>query len=657
MTTAVRFLTVLMTTVSLIGSPVLANPEGETGGTSASADVPANLQTSPHTFTSPPSPEVVPPSERAVLPGDEAKVRPPETPEGSPESSGSTASGKRSPTGQPDTSGGNRSGEGDNDRATLPSGRPMTSGIVATTPDAVLPPVVLPEPRITRLKQFAIPFQTTFTGQPMTSPSVVQLIGSSDRGQTWYIIGSATPAQKQFLFRSSGDQEYWFRIRSLNAYMMPLEQEGTQPQMRVIVDSVSPELALIAQAWRRSGDESPQTLVRWRVQDPHFDPKGFRLLVWNVTDSSWKEVTFPESCWDGASPIWDGEVVCPYPPDATTTFRAEATDLAGNFISRQTGVTPSTGSTTDGSPGVTDLDPSLLYPSEQAAAEAERRRRLPGTSTVNSGGWRGTLQTGPGAESRISGEELLASEKSDDGLVSMELLPPYGSKAPSAPGRFRGLPDGVWPQMSNARDFEIGYDVSDVGPSGVARVELWGTRDGGKVWKKFGDDPDRMSPVSVMLEQEGWYGFIVTVRSGAGVGTRPPESGDMAQVWIGVDRTPPYGRFLDLKYEDGKLIARYEIEEVWLAGKPIRFFYATSATGPWTPIGTDNLDATGLFVWTLDPSIPSRFYLRMEMRDRAGNTGSCDWSEEIIADRERPAARIRQVRPLNQVHVPDTPDP
>lgn len=643
MNTMVRFLITLSLLVPLTATPAVATPnakEEENGTPSTTEKVSTD------------SPNALPPSERAVLPQDKAK-RPLETPPANP------------PTGTPteieisSTKADSTEGSTEKDaRATLPTNRDASTESVATTPDALLPPLVLPAPKLTRLKQFAIPFQVNRSVQPIHSPRIVQLIGSADRGSTWYIIGSATPDQKQFLFQSNGDQEYWFRVRSLNMYGIPLEPEGTQPQMRVIVDTVSPELALIAQPYQRSETAPQQTLIRWRVQDPHFDPKKFRLLVWNVSDASWKEVTFPESCWDGAAPIWDGEVVCPNPPESTTTFRAEAYDLAGNFISRQTGVSPSTGSTSDGSPGsVADLDPSLLYPSERASAEAAKRQREPGTSTVNSGDWRGTLQTGPDAKNRISGEELLASEKSDDGLVSMELLPPYGSKTPSAPGRFRGLPDGVWPQMSNARDFEIGYDVSDVGPSGVASVELWGTRDGGKVWKKFGSDPDRTSPVSVLLDQEGWYGFIVTVRSGAGVGTRSPESGDKAQVWIGVDRTPPYGRFLDVQYEDGKLVARYEIEEVWLNEKPIRFYYATSVAGPWTPIGTDNLDATGLFVWTIDPSIPSQFYLRMEMRDRAGNTGSCDWSEVIIADRRRPEAKIRQVRPLNQVSVPEKPTP
>lgn len=517
----------------------------------------------------------------------------------------------------------------------------------------------LPPAKLTKLRRFTVPFQVPNlnSANPTLVPQLVQLLGSVDSGRTWYIVGMAYPQQKQFVFQTSGDQEYWFRVRTLNAYGMSLEAESRVPQLRVTVDTTAPELSLVAQAYQRPDVTEPQTLVRWRVQDAHFSPEKFRLLVWNVTDSSWKEVSFPNSCWDGADPIWDGEVVCPYPPAETTVFRAEAFDLAGNFISKQTGVTESAGTVSDGSdPTAAPKDP--FYPSEVAAAEAEQKRRQPGTSTVNSGGWRGTVQTGPMAQNgKITGEDTMASDKSEDGLVSIDLLPAYNGRTPADLGRFRGLPEGVWPQMSNSRYFEIDYDVSAVGPSGVAKVELWGTRDGGKTWRRFSEDADRVSPISVTLSEEGWYGFIVTVQSGAGVGGTPPESGDKAQVWIGVDRTPPYGRFLEVKYEAGKLVAKYEIEEVWLAERPIRFYYAAQQDGPWTPIGTENLDATGTFIWTLDPSIPARFYLRMEMRDRAGNIGRCDYSEQLIADRVQPSVTIRRVSPVTQVQTPASPNP
>ena len=58
-----------------------------------------------------------------------------------------------------------------------------------------------------------------------------------------------------------------------------------------------------------------------------------------------------------------------------------------------------------------------------------------------------------------------------------------------------GLPPGERPRMVNSRTFELEYDVDSVGPSGIGRVELWGTRDGGQTWRRFTVDSDKRSPL------------------------------------------------------------------------------------------------------------------------------------------------------------------
>ncbi len=57
------------------------------------------------------------------------------------------------------------------------------------------------------------------------------------------------------------------------------------------------------------------------------------------------------------------------------------------------------------------------------------------------------------------------------------------------------LPPGERPLMVNSRSFDLEYDVEGVGPSGIARVELWGTRDGGRSWSSYGIDNDNRSPI------------------------------------------------------------------------------------------------------------------------------------------------------------------
>src|SRR5690606_27754545 len=73
------------------------------------------------------------------------------------------------------------------------------------------------------------------------------------------------------------------------------------------------------------------------------------------------------------------------------------------------------------------------------------------------------------------------------------------------------LPPGVKPEMTNAKRFNLDYDVTSVGPNGLADVELWATTDGGRRWDRWGKDPDRTSPFDVKVERDGVYGFRVVV--------------------------------------------------------------------------------------------------------------------------------------------------
>src|SRR5690606_23999333 len=81
--------------------------------------------------------------------------------------------------------------------------------------------------------------------------------------------------------------------------------------------------------------------------------------------------------------------------------------------------------------------------------------------------------------------------------------------------------------------------IESVGSAGVARVELFGTRDGGATWTSLGTDPDNRSPLLVTVNGEGLYGFQVVVESASGLAGSPPRAGDRPELWIGVDLTKP----------------------------------------------------------------------------------------------------------------------
>ncbi|NUQ62364.1 MAG: hypothetical protein HUU20_07740, partial [Pirellulales bacterium] len=239
--------------------------------------------------------------------------------------------------------------------------------------------------------------------------------------------------------------------------------------------------------------------------------------------------------------------------------------------------------------------------------------------------------------------------------VAIQINPAIGNQF-SLPGSSAGDPAGPalgngQPRMVNTTMFELEYTFDSVGPSGVARVELWGTRDGGQTWSSFGTDDDKQSPMVVRVPGEGVYGFRVAVQSGVGLGGELPAAGTAPDLWIGVDLTKPDARLLSSKQstgeEAGKLIIAWEARDRMLAAQPISLFYAKTPGGPWTPIAA-NLENTGQYVWSVPGDVPDAFYLRIEVRDDAGNLGISESPEPVHLDRQRPNVRIQGVRPVQR---------
>jgi hypothetical protein len=241
------------------------------------------------------------------------------------------------------------------------------------------------------------------------------------------------------------------------------------------------------------------------------------------------------------------------------------------------------------------------------------------------------------------------------GSVAIAINPAVGSKYPDSDDRhgasvvIPGLPPGERPRMVNSRLFELEYDIDAVGPSGVARVELWGTRDGGKTWRSFAVNNNKRSPLLVSVDEEGIYGFRVVVTNGSGLGGTPPKSGDLPDLWIGVDLTKPTARIVSAQQgvdaEARHLVISYRADDKMLAARPISLSYAQSHAGPWITIAS-GLENTGRYAWPVDARTPSQFFLRLEVRDEAGNVGVHEMSEPITIDQSRPTIHVRDVHPV-----------
>jgi hypothetical protein len=185
-----------------------------------------------------------------------------------------------------------------------------------------------------------------------------------------------------------------------------------------------------------------------------------------------------------------------------------------------------------------------------------------------------------------------------------------------------GIPTGEVARLTREKRFRLSYEVESAGPRGVAKVQLWMTDDAGQTWRLWGEDPDCKSPIAVQVPDEGVYGFRLVITAMNGLAGDIPKAGDLADMWVEVDQTAPKGDLLSAPYgEDvtqGTLVIRWQASDRNLGRRPITLHISESPSGPWNVLSA-GLPNTGQYDWQIVPSLPKRVYLRLEVKDRAGN--------------------------------------
>jgi hypothetical protein len=256
---------------------------------------------------------------------------------------------------------------------------------------------------------------------------------------------------------------------------------------------------------------------------------------------------------------------------------------------------------------------------------------------------------------------LRARDRADNWNESKAIVTPAGSggtlpnyqdrpvSADTAPAR----PPEAAVRLVNSKRISLNYEIKDKGPSGVSAVELWYTQDlAGRNWQKYREETDNPKPPFVVeITGEGLYGFTLVVRSGVGLGDRPPQVGDAPQVWVEVDLTKPVVRVGSIDVgrgpDTGRLTINWTATDKNLARQPITLSYAEQAAGPWKTIAA-TLENTGRYVWQMPADVPYRFLARVEAIDRAGNVGVDETPKPVIVDLSQPKGVIINVEPVTK---------
>ncbi len=540
------------------------------------------------------------------------------------------------------------------------------------------------QPIATRQEVFQIPFRIGTTSDPKQKPVEVQLFVTADRGFTWHPYDQIPPDRTSFNFRAEQDGEYWFFVRTRDAGGSLRPAGPERPELRVLVDTQSPQLNVTAQR-----GNSGEILAKVEVVDYFIDANSLTVQYRLLNEYEWQAVAVA----DALVPDEHGKSVVHLRwlprQQGEIEIRTEVVDRAGNPAVSQIRTTDAvavmpnapvmgehpTGpassvpvSPFDMGRGTVPTDanrypvpglPAGQYPMptadqgtvpwpganapplEQAIA-AGRVRRLPEVHPFDGRDTNFAIPGGPDsaglANDRGSRGSIYSPPLED--IVSRPAVPPVQATAQRAPDQAA--------QMVNSRRFDLEYDVESVGPWGIRKVELWGTQDGGRTWQVYGVDDDNRSPITARVQDEGTYGFRILVQSGRGVIAPTPIAGDQPEVWVGVDLTPPSGSFIDIQQgpEEGstELKIRWQADDARLASRPVTLKFAETPAGPWFPIA-GSLPNSGLYTWHLDNRVPEAIYLRLEIRDEAGNQHVHTTPQAVRLNRLTPRGRIKDVRP------------
>jgi hypothetical protein len=240
----------------------------------------------------------------------------------------------------------------------------------------------------------------------------------------------------------------------------------------------------------------------------------------------------------------------------------------------------------------------------------------------------------PNAERHLSGPASDAEPL--EGNTDSASLPPTNAYA--NPGR-----SDVEAKLVGSRTFALEYDLEDAGRWGVSKVELWGTRDSGQSWRLYTQDDDQRSPLVVTVDEEGLYGFRIVVDSANSSAVARPQPGDTPELWVAVDLQQPVAELTAIERGTGnaedQLILHWRAEDDNLGPRPVAVYYSSRLNGPWSAVAT-NLENTGHYAWRIERHVPERFYLRLEVRDAAGNLAAFRTREPIEFAAAAPSARL-----------------
>jgi hypothetical protein len=216
-------------------------------------------------------------------------------------------------------------------------------------------------------------------------------------------------------------------------------------------------------------------------------------------------------------------------------------------------------------------------------------------------------------------------------------------------------------RLVNKRQVRLCFDVRQMGPSGLGGVELHVTTDEGHTWERMPLQPEAVTlpplneaqgagpacgSVLVNLPQDGViYGFYLVGKSGAGLSGSPPQSGALPQIRVEADTVMPDAELYRPHFDPadpGVLLLTWRASDRNLSTDPVTLEWSESLQSGWTFIGPPAHPNTGRFSWKIPAEAPARVYLRLTVRDAAGNVSVVETPAPLSLDLKVPKITITE---------------
>ncbi len=470
----------------------------------------------------------------------------------------------------------------------------------------------------------------TFKPEKVKELEKARLFVSRDNGDLYDIHDTIAPTQSGFTLTAKEDGVYWIQmqLQYKDGTVDPVNPRTLPPAEKLIVDTTKPVVTIAAAEF--VGDE---IAMEWKIDEKHPSEASTRVFYKPATggDTAWKEA--PAGSIKKRSAQFKPDLI------GAITVQVATADLAGN-VGHMNKEVPTRG-------GVT--------PVGATGGEVIPMPGSPNTSRKEAFGPSAPLPT-PNFEP--SG---LSNFTAPDPPKPIASSAPAPAGMPVAPAPVAAPVENSPIQYSRSPRFDLNYSL-DSGASGVARIDLYVTRDDGRSWARWSQHDGRETPLKVVLDTrfnkdvEGDYGFALVPVSGAGLSEGAPTAGSAPEMRLRLDTTAPSIKVFQPTADANNknaLVLNWEASDKNFGKDPVAIEYSEQPQGPWKSVsGTDGtatsgphrIENSGSYSWQppLNLTTP-KVYLRFTAWDQAGNKSEVVTPNPILVDLMKPKARIQGI--------------